>query len=95
MVVGAPFVKLTMDLVVGRPVVAVALEGAAVQGCRRGGVHHRVGRAELCAGALALEEGHGDGRISGRAGTRPSIRRQEAKRRRKEEARPKQVIRRN
>lgn len=60
MVVGAPFVELTMDLVVRRPVVAVALEGAAVQGRRHGGVHHRVGRAELCGGALALEErGHG------------------------------------
>lgn len=59
MVMGAPFVELTMDLVVRRPVVAVAFEGAAVQVRRHGYVHHRVvgvGRAELSGGALALEE---------------------------------------
>lgn len=57
MVVGAPFVELTMDLLVRRPVVAVALEGAAVQG-RCVEDHHRVvgGRAELAGGAFALEE---------------------------------------
>lgn len=53
MVVGAPFVELTMDLLVRRPVVAIALEGAAVQG-RCVEDHHRV-VAEL-GGAFALEE---------------------------------------
>lgn len=50
-----------MDLFVRRPVVAVALEGAAVQGGRVEGHHGAVRggwREELCGGSLALEESH-------------------------------------